>query len=52
MTIDLGIDTFGDTTQTPDGTLLPHDQVLRNTVHSRQPLCLPCTYRLDKALRQ
>ena len=32
MTIELGIDTFGDTTQTPDGTLLPHDQVLRNVL--------------------
>ena len=32
MTIDLGIDTFGDTTAAPDGTLLPHDQVLRNVL--------------------
>ena len=32
MTVELGIDTFGDTTQTPDGTLLPHDQVLRNVL--------------------
>ena len=32
MTVELGIDTFGDTTQTPDGTPLTHDQVLRNVM--------------------
>ena len=32
MTVELGIDTFGDTTQTPDGKMLPHDQVLRNVL--------------------
>jgi probable LLM family oxidoreductase len=32
MVIELGVDTFGDTTFGPDGALLPHDQVLRNIV--------------------
>lgn len=32
MTIELGIDTFGDVTAGPDGTLLPHAQVVRNVV--------------------
>ena len=30
--IDLGLDTFGDVTQAPDGTLKPMDQVLRDVV--------------------
>lgn len=30
--IEFGIDTFGDVTAAPDGTLLPHDQVVRNVV--------------------
>ena len=32
MTIELGIDTFGDVTQDADGTLLSQAQVLRNVV--------------------
>ena len=32
MTVELGVDTFGDTTAAADGTLLPHDQVLRNVL--------------------
>jgi probable LLM family oxidoreductase len=32
MTIELGLDTFGDTTLGLDGQPLPHDQVLRNVV--------------------
>ncbi|MHA7861863.1 LLM class flavin-dependent oxidoreductase [Tessaracoccus sp. Y36] len=31
-TLEFGIDTFGDVTAAPDGTLLPHDQVVRNVV--------------------
>ncbi len=30
--LEFGIDTFGDVTEGPDGTLLPHDQVIRNLV--------------------
>ncbi len=32
MTLELGLDTFGDVTAGPDGELLPHAQVLRNLV--------------------
>lgn len=32
MNIELGIDTFGDVTAGPDGTLLPHAHVVRNVV--------------------
>ncbi len=32
MTLELGLDTFGDVTNGPDGTPLPHAQVLRNLV--------------------
>jgi probable LLM family oxidoreductase len=32
MTLELGLDTFGDVTAGPDGDLLPHAQVLRNLV--------------------
>lgn len=32
MNLEFGIDTFGDVTAAPDGTLLPHDQVVRNVV--------------------
>ena len=32
MELEFGIDTFGDVTATEDGTLLPHDQVVRNVV--------------------
>lgn len=32
MTLELGLDTFGDLTNAPDGTPLPHAQVLRNLV--------------------
>ncbi|RVU21579.1 LLM class flavin-dependent oxidoreductase [Methylobacterium oryzihabitans] len=32
QTLELGLDTFGDVTAAPDGTLLPHAQVLRNVV--------------------
>jgi probable LLM family oxidoreductase len=32
MTLELGLDTFGDVTAGPDGTLLSHAQVLRNLV--------------------
>ena len=32
MNLEFGIDTFGDVTAGPDGTLLPHDQVVRNVV--------------------
>ncbi|MBI1216961.1 MAG: LLM class flavin-dependent oxidoreductase [Rhodobacteraceae bacterium] len=32
QTLELGLDTFGDVTQGPDGTLLPQDQVLRDVV--------------------
>src|SRR6195952_2949298 len=32
MTLELGLDTFGDVTAAPDGTLLSHAQVLRNLV--------------------
>ena len=32
MTVEMGVDTFGDTTVGPDGTLLGHDQVLRNVL--------------------
>jgi probable LLM family oxidoreductase len=32
MTIELGLDTFGDVTGGPDGKPLPHDQVLRDVV--------------------
>ncbi len=32
MTVELGLDTFGDVTLGPDGAPLPHDQVLRNLV--------------------
>ncbi len=32
MTLSLGLDTFGDLTLAEDGTLLPHDQVLRDLV--------------------
>lgn len=32
MPIELGLDTFGDVTRAPDGTLLAQDQVLRNVV--------------------
>lgn len=30
--LELGLDTFGDVTKAPDGSLLPHDQVLRHVV--------------------
>ncbi len=32
MSVELGLDSFGDVTVTPDGSLLPQDQVLRNIV--------------------
>jgi probable LLM family oxidoreductase len=32
MTLELGLDTFGDLTNNPDGSPLPHAQVLRNLV--------------------
>jgi probable LLM family oxidoreductase len=32
MTVELGLDTFGDTTLAPDGDFLPHDVVLRHVV--------------------
>jgi probable LLM family oxidoreductase len=32
MPIELGLDTFGDVTTAPDGSLIPQDQVLRNVV--------------------
>jgi probable LLM family oxidoreductase len=32
MTVELGLDTFGDVTTRPDGTLVPQDQVLRDVV--------------------
>src|SRR6476619_2884404 len=32
MTIELGLDTFGDVTATPDGGLVPQPQVIRNLV--------------------
>ena len=32
MTIELGLDTFGDVTAGLDGSLLPHAQVIRNLV--------------------
>ncbi|MCA3542319.1 MAG: LLM class flavin-dependent oxidoreductase, partial [Rhodobacter sp.] len=32
MTLSLGLDTFGDVTLAEDGSLLPHDQVLRDLV--------------------
>ena len=31
-TVEFGLDTFGDVTQAPDGTLLPHAQVIRDVV--------------------
>ena len=31
-TLELGLDTFGDVTEAPDGTLLPHAQVIRNVI--------------------
>jgi probable LLM family oxidoreductase len=30
--IELGLDTFGDVTEAPDGTLVPHAQVIRNLI--------------------
>ena len=32
MTLELGLDTFGDVTTGPDGALLPHAQVIRNVI--------------------
>lgn len=32
MTVEFALDTFGDVTRSPDGSLLPQDQVLRNVV--------------------
>ena len=32
QTLELGLDTFGDTTAGPDGTPLPHGQVIRDVV--------------------
>ncbi len=31
-TLELGLDTFGDVTQSPAGTLLPHAQVIRDVI--------------------
>ena len=31
-TLELGLDTFGDVTEAPNGTLLPHAQVIRNVI--------------------
>src|SRR4051812_49299288 len=32
MTLELGLDTFGDVTTGPDGQLLPHAQVIRDVI--------------------